>query len=520
MWFLVGAEVDFCKTFPYPSACSKNKSYWSPNKVKMIDWWQRRLDLVRGDSIPYLKLLALAMALSGVVGAFGCSTKTSDQLRSLAGARTEELRDEVRNEPHRDKLIVFVHGFNSSKEAAWGQFPALLEDDDDFREFNIHRFGYPTKLCRQVDDIRNQGEFLASYLTSIFKSTQPKYRQVVLVGHSMGGLVILHALLKLERDHLQLLRNQDLRILTFGTPYLGVENTDVLLLFCENKQVNDMSVLKDSLGELGREWTQRFNQQPGSGRNTPQVRLHAFRGTEDQFITKTSACGYPQIPCEPVDGDHNSIVKPLTRAHLAYQKLKLVSLEIYSKTPSEPSSNLIELSLVTECHPALMPKLVPSSGRIYVLSPWPMEPGNGGGGLGEYYAEAGSEFKWRSHKGIPSQAYHCQITNYGKVPVFKIMMNFPVIFREVIRDRENPNATKSGEITISRDWPIEVTKIDPGINGFSFYIYNQSQQFVQVSLPESATLSLLHDKIRRNVRMTQASTGGYQMYLMPFPQGN
>ena len=89
-----------------------------------------------------------------------------------------------------------------------------------------------------------------------------------------------------------------------------------------------MHVLNDTLGELAREWTQRFNQKPVSGgRDTPQVPLYAFRGTEDRFVSKTSACGYPQTPCEPVDGDHNSIVKPQDRTHLAYQKLRQLATQ-------------------------------------------------------------------------------------------------------------------------------------------------------------------------------------------------
>ncbi len=163
--------------------------------------------------------LTLVIVTLGFIVTAGCATKLIDQVGSLQGTRTEELRDWVREDPQRDKLIVFVHGFNSSKEKAWGQFPDLLKGDADFTDFNIHRFGYPTKLCRQVSDIRNQGELLAAFLTSTLQRAQPKYRQVVLIGHSMGGLVILHALQKLERDHLPLLTEQDLKVLTFGTPY-------------------------------------------------------------------------------------------------------------------------------------------------------------------------------------------------------------------------------------------------------------------------------------------------------------
>jgi len=266
--------------------------------------------------------LTLSLFVLTLISLSGCAGKIIDQAGSLRGIRTEQLRDEVRNNPDNHHLLVFVHGFNSSKDAAWGDFPNLLKNDPDFIDFNIHRFGYPTQICAQVSDIRNQGELLASYLSSMLMSQRPKYSEVVLVGHSMGGLVILHALLNLERDQLQLLKEADLKVLTFGTPYLGVKNTELLLLFCENKQVNDMETLNNDLGNLGREWNQRFNLIPGVGpRDTPTIPLYAFRGTEDRFVTATSACGYPQTPCEAVDGDHDSIVKPASRAHLAYQKL-------------------------------------------------------------------------------------------------------------------------------------------------------------------------------------------------------
>jgi hypothetical protein len=293
-----------------------------------------------------LQIFASAIVVLVLLASVACSTKIFEQLFSFQGNKTEQLRDWVRDDPERHQLIVFVHGFNSNKDAAWGQFPTLLMDDPDFDNFNIHRFGYPTKLCRQVSNIQDQGELLASFLKEILTSEHPRYRQVVLVGHSMGGLVILHALLKLERDHFEVLHDKELTVLTFGTPYLGVENTSALSLFCDNKQVKDLSVLNDTLGELSREWTQRFNQETSSsGRETPQVPLYAFRGIEDRFISKTSACGYPQAPCESVDGDHDSIVKTQDRTHLSYIKLKsimkLKSMKDKAEIKTIPPSNSI-----------------------------------------------------------------------------------------------------------------------------------------------------------------------------------
>ena len=250
-----------------------------------------------------------------------------DQLGSLRGANTENNRVWAREDSHRDKLIVFVHGFNSSNATAWGEFPSLMQKDERFEDFNLVLYGYPTK-CGSVDSIREEGSSLASFLNDILEGNRPNYSRIILVGHSMGGLVVMNALLNLERDHFPVLTKQDLRVVTFGTPYMGVENTDLLPPFCTNKQTENMVALNNGLHELGQEWNQRFNQELSTvGKPTPQVPLYTFHGREDKFVSKASACMRAKIPCEIVDGDHYSIVKPITREHLSYTRLLVISLE-------------------------------------------------------------------------------------------------------------------------------------------------------------------------------------------------
>src|SRR5690348_10056199 len=129
------------------------------------------------------------------------------QIDSIAGtARTEDLRTWDRNDPTYKQLVVFVHGFQSNKDSAWGQFLDLIKADSAFAGFNLHRFGYPTAIAGQTSDIEHEGDFFASFL----QETLPRYRFTILVGHSMGGLVILHALLTLERDTFQLLRDANI----------------------------------------------------------------------------------------------------------------------------------------------------------------------------------------------------------------------------------------------------------------------------------------------------------------------
>jgi hypothetical protein len=212
----------------------------------------------------------------------GCS-----QIGALTGNPTEELREWVRQDADRKKLIVFVHGFNSSRRAAWGHFPDFTKNDPNFDEYNIHLFGYPTQVCRQVNDIRDEGEFLASFL----KETMPGYESVLLVGHSMGGLVILHALLTLERSDFVLVKDANIKILTFG-PYEGVDNANLLTLLCENAHAKDMVLLNKHSHRLQTEWKGRFNRTvEEAGRETPQIPIYAFRGDQDHFVTEASACG-------------------------------------------------------------------------------------------------------------------------------------------------------------------------------------------------------------------------------------
>lgn len=250
------------------------------------------------------------------------------QLESLSGRSTEDLVSWLRHDTERKQLIIFVHGFNSDKASAWGKFPELVMTDKDFDDHNVLLFGYPTRVLYQVNDIQHQGEYLASHLKEALSS----HDSVTLVGHSMGGLVILNALLTLEQTDYLTLIDADLKVATFGTPYLGVEGT---YLLPGNKQADGMKVLSNELGRLNESWKHRFNRKGAIGeRETPTIPVLAFRGVRDNFVPQTSACGGPVTSCEMVDGDHISIVKPLTRDHLGYQKLKALT----KKSKVQPTS--------------------------------------------------------------------------------------------------------------------------------------------------------------------------------------
>ena len=275
------------------------------------------------------RTLTILFIVGQILFSTGCATleRIIEQVSSLRGTTTEGDRDPLREDKYNDKLIIFVHGFKSSNKIAWGKFPSLLLGDDELKDFNIVPYGYRTGLCIQTDSIREEGKLLASFLYETIRGHHQKYKRVVLVGHSMGGLVIMRALLTLELHHPEVLDEHDFRVATFGTPYMGVENTDLLPPFCGNKQTEGLVLFSEGLYETDQEFALRFNRGREGRRITPSVPLYTFYGKDDKLVALASACGSNAKNCEVVDGDHTAIVKPETRKHLAYSKVKWISLE-------------------------------------------------------------------------------------------------------------------------------------------------------------------------------------------------
>ena len=285
------------------------------------------------------RLPKVFVAAAFLLGLHGCTNLS--QVESLTGkSRTEAYRTWIREDPNAQRLLVFVHGFNSSKDLAWGQFPELVVHDSDFDGFNILLFGYPTKVCGEVNDLRRLGEFLGSFL----KDELSKYKAVQMVGHSMGGLVIQHALLSIDGSRFAFLKDTAIEVQAFGTPFYGVEGADLLGLLCESRQSENMKVLNQELGRLQRDWAKRFNLYPEmpNDRDIPRISLQSFRGLDDHFVLETSACGANLLTCEVVDGDHITMVKPKNKDHLAYRKVRALAKDLVRRSSQALTTSKLE----------------------------------------------------------------------------------------------------------------------------------------------------------------------------------
>ena len=85
--------------------------------------------------------------------------------------------------------MVFVHGLGGHFSETWGRFPELLDSDPDLPKLDILLWGYDSGIVSpSVASIWTVGGELVSELSVCLQ----KDNALHLVGHSLGGLVILH----------------------------------------------------------------------------------------------------------------------------------------------------------------------------------------------------------------------------------------------------------------------------------------------------------------------------------------
>jgi hypothetical protein len=232
---------------------------------------------------------------------------------------------------NRDTAILFIHGFTGGKET-WKNsehgyfFEQLLQIDIIKDNFDVAIFEYFTKLSSLFADASSA----VGRLKSLFVNIQPKskknisieeisallssrirfelsaYNNIIIVAHSMGGLVakacILNDLRQGQPSKIKLL-------LSFAVPHLGANLATYGKLLSNNKQINDLAPLSELCPTMNNEWV-KYSFKPD---------VKYFYGTYDQIVTKGSAIGTDNLPQDIIacDDDHLSICKPSGSSSIA-----------------------------------------------------------------------------------------------------------------------------------------------------------------------------------------------------------
>ena len=230
----------------------------------------------------------------------------------------------------RDKkqgLVVFVHGLNGGMDT-WAyntqiSFPSLLLADSRINDFDIACFNYFTtftniygkcksfiskmfsslKSSRKNLPIEEIGELLKTEFSVNFS----KYKKIIIIAHSMGGLISKYCILQqIEHDG----RTPVTGFISLAVPHQGAEAANIASLISSNAHVGDLKVLSEAIDKLNRSWSQSSV--------TPEVKY--IYGAHDSFVKKNSAIPTDTIKANAmaVNEDHIGICKPKDRTQIVY----------------------------------------------------------------------------------------------------------------------------------------------------------------------------------------------------------
>ncbi|WP_344445304.1 alpha/beta fold hydrolase, partial [Kitasatospora nipponensis] len=206
--------------------------------------------------------------------------------------------------------VVFVHGFNSSPDM-WDGFANRITKDRELAGAGVLRFGYPTGL-RQRGGLRvlPSLDTVADGLKEYLRTRAEKCDQLVLVGHSMGGLVIQRYLARMlaERHGRQLARVR--RVVMLATPNAGslLALGARKVLLGSNVQDQALRPLNDQVADTVRKVLQNVVNADVLSDGTCPIPFSVYAGTEDGIVPPASALGaFPDGAALP--GDHFTIAR-------------------------------------------------------------------------------------------------------------------------------------------------------------------------------------------------------------------
>ncbi|KAH0566184.1 hypothetical protein GP486_000416 [Trichoglossum hirsutum] len=250
--------------------------------------------------------------------------------------RTGETADEIKGPLGLNLLsapaepiveLVFVHGLGGGSRKTWskGPDPAFfwpkewLSRDPEFRNVRVHSFGYDSDWVERRESVLNIHDFGKALLAAMQGS--PFIRRssnlpIVLVAHSMGGLVIKKAYLLAQNDPAFRELGKRFHTMYFlATPHHGASSAQLLsaILHASNSGnrpfVSDLHQDSPAIQQINDEFRHV----------AANLRLYSFFETrpttfggikEKMIVKKTSAVmGYPNERTAHLDADHRGVCK-------------------------------------------------------------------------------------------------------------------------------------------------------------------------------------------------------------------
>jgi hypothetical protein len=266
------------------------------------------------------------------------------------------------SQQNKKNLILFVHGFCGG-EATWKNgearsFPELFSDDLEISgNYDIAHFSYFTKLLNlfakagKVSTLvkRMFGtsygklannisiEEIGNLLRTEIRFKLQTYDNIIVVAHSMGGLVTKSAITK---DVEEKKPSKIKLFISLAVPHQGAEAATFGKLVSDNLQVEGLSPLNDFIYKINDEWL----------KTSLRPNTKYFYGVHDSVVKKTSAVPIDKERSDsiPVDEDHTSITKPENSDSTTVIAVKQIILDFEKNDPGLSTLEIKQLEDETD----------------------------------------------------------------------------------------------------------------------------------------------------------------------------
>ncbi|KAL2070557.1 hypothetical protein VTL71DRAFT_13583 [Oculimacula yallundae] len=255
--------------------------------------------------------------------------------------------------------FIFVHGLGGGSRKTWSCSPdpkhfwpkTWLPEDQDFASVRIHSFGYSSTW----DNLKKSNMSILDFARALIGdiSCHPLLRKsntkIVLIGHSMGGIVIKKAFMLAQEDQeLKFLVDRIHTLCFLATPHSGSDManmlTNIVKVCCGPKPfVGELRPNSESIASIN----DSFRHLAAS------LKLLSFYESNPQIlqriiiVDKNSAIlGLPHEKCYPLDADHRGVCKFESQRDPNYQKLRNVLSTTVDQILSNNSQSSQQVSKV------------------------------------------------------------------------------------------------------------------------------------------------------------------------------
>jgi hypothetical protein len=217
------------------------------------------------------------------------------------------------------KILILVHGLGGRADGTWGKFPEFLTDDENI-DFSVLSYGYESphllKFWKRGPSILN----IANGLLTDIKARCDLYKdEIILAGHSLGGLVVKKLLLRLKDKKI----NHNIKkVCFFDVPHDGscLANVGKYISF-RNRHLKSLCRDSSELDELNDQWV--------DSELSNALDIMSIIAANDDIVSSSSSKSiFRNHKVETINNvNHSTIVKPESTDSSSYIVFKNFILE-------------------------------------------------------------------------------------------------------------------------------------------------------------------------------------------------